>query len=139
VGTNGSQALEVTNLLPAGTTYKVVDEGNFSGTHDQASYYNFRLQENSTGQAQSYFLNVLQARDASGASVQVSLTQDATSWTITLDHPTLGHAVVVLNKGMASTGGSVGYAATGTPTTQTPLLDHVQSIQVTANGPVWGT
>ena len=46
--------------------------------------------------------------------------------------------MVVLNKGMASTGGSVGYAATGTPTTQTPLLDHVQSIQVTNDGPVWG-
>jgi hypothetical protein len=64
-------------------------------------------------------------------------TEDADSWTGTLDHPTLGHAVVVLNKGMASTGGAFGYSATGTPDLA-PLRDSVQPITVTNDGPVWG-
>ena len=53
--------------------------------------------------------------------------------TIQLDHPTLGHAVIELNKGLVSSGGAVGYSATGVPTNLTSLLDHVQSIQVTDN------
>jgi hypothetical protein len=45
--------------------------------------------------------------------------------------------VVVLNKGMASTGGAFGYSATGTPDLA-PLRDSVQPIAVTNDGPVWG-
>src|SRR5262249_29943182 len=118
--------------------FNIVNEQPSGGTA-QASYYQYRMEENSTGAAQNFLLNVLQARDASGANVVSSLTQDATSWTIQLDHPTLGHAVIVLNKGLTSTGGAVGYSATGVPTSLTPLLDHVQSMQVTDNGVTWGS
>ena len=71
-------------------------------------------------------------------SHSLTATQSGGTWTIQLDHPMLGHAVIVLNQGPASSGGAVGYSAGGVPTALTPLLDHVQAIQVTDNGPVWG-
>jgi hypothetical protein len=133
---NGDQALKVTSLL--GTPrWGVVDEGDFTGHHDVPSYYQYRLEENVSGAQQSYFLHVLQARGVGGADLAISLTEDAGSWTVTLDHPTLGHAVVVLNKGMASAGGAFGYSATDTPDVA-PLRESVQPITVTNDGPVWG-
>ena len=122
LGVNGTQALRVT-ALTGNPAFNIVNENT-----------QYRMEENSTGATQNYLINVLQARDASGANVVSSLTQDAPSWTIQLDHPTLGHAVIVLNKGAGSSGGAVGYSAGGVPTTLTPLLDHVQSIQVNDNG-----
>ncbi len=139
IGYSGDQALRLTTLVPSNPTFNVVDESNFSGSHDtDPAYYQYRLEETTSGSAQSYFLNVLQARDATGSNVASHMTQNATSWTITLDSPTLGHAQIVLNKGMDSQGGAVGFSATGTPTEFTPLLDHVQDMQVTDYGPVWG-
>jgi hypothetical protein len=139
IGYSGDQALRLTTLLPSNPSYNVVDEGAFNGQHDaDPAFYQYRLEANTSGSAQSYFLNVLQARDANGSNVVSHLTQNATSWTITLDNPALGHAQIILNKGMDSQGGAVGYSATGTPTEFTPLLDHVQGIQVTDYGPVWG-
>jgi hypothetical protein len=127
----------VTSLLAPSPQWNVVDEGDFTGHHDVPSYYQYRLEENVSGAQQSYFLHVLQARDAGGADLALNLTEDAASWTVTLDHPTLGHAVVVLNKGMASTGGAFGYSPTGTPDLGS-LRDSVQPITVTNDGPVWG-
>jgi hypothetical protein len=66
------------------------------------------------------------------------MTQNATSWTISLDSAALGHAVIVLQAGMTTNGGTIGYSATGVPTSSTSLLDHVQTIQVTNAGPIWG-
>jgi hypothetical protein len=140
VGVSGDQALSLTTLVPGNPNYNVVDESAFSGQHDpDPAFYQYRLEETTSGSAQSYFLNVLQARDAHGRDVVSHLSQDASSWTITLDDPSLGHAKIVLNKGMDSQGGAVGYSRTGTPTELTPLLDHVQAIQVTDQGPVWGS
>lgn len=137
VGSNGDQALRLTTLLPRAPRYEVIDEGAFEGQHDADSYYQYRLQIQDSGQRLSYFLNVLQGRDASGANVTASVTEDSTAWTIRLDHPTAGHAVIVLNKGSTSTGGRVGYSVTGVPTDLEPLLNRVQGIEVTDSGPVW--
>jgi hypothetical protein len=138
-GTSGNQVLRLTTLVPGNVNYNVVDESNFSGPHDpDPAFYQYRLEATTSGSAQSYFINVLQAHDTNGSNVVTHMTQDSTSWTITLDHPTLGHAEIVLNKGTFSTGGAVGYSTTGIPTQMTPLLDHVQDIQVTDSGPVWG-
>jgi hypothetical protein len=134
---NGTQALRLTSLLSPAPDFRVVDEGDFTGHHDDPAYYQFRLEENVSGTRDSYFLHVLQARDAGGADLALNLTEDATSWTVTLDHPTQGHATVVLNKGLDSLGGLVGYSATGTPDLG-PLRDSVEPIQVTDDGPAWG-
>lgn len=138
VAVNGDQALQVVTLLPKKPQYQVVDESQFEGRHLDASFYQYRLQVNDKGQKQSYFLHAIQAREAAGKDVQASLTENATSWTVRLDHPTLGHAVVEFTKGMDSKGGSIGYSAKGKPDKQQPLTDHVQEIQVGAEGPVWG-
>jgi PKD repeat protein len=136
---NGGQELRLTSLSPQQPAYNIVNEANFSGTLDTDTTYQYRLEETQSGQAQSYFINVLQAKGINDPNVTARLTDNGTSWTITLDSPALGHAVLVLNKGMTSAGGSIGYSATGAPTTLTPLIDHVQGIQVTDQGPVWGT
>jgi hypothetical protein len=134
---NGDQQLRVT-FLGQTPRFNIVDEGDFDGRHEDSSYYQYRLEASLAGQPQSYFLTVLQAKATKTDNVVSRMTQDANSWTITLDHPTLGHARIVLNKGMTSVGGAVGFSLTGTPTNLLPLLDHIQSIRVTDYGPVWG-
>jgi len=129
IGVNGNQELIDTSLT-AGATNSVVNEGPNG---------QYRFQETVTGAAQSYFLNVLQATSVGGPTVAVSMTQTNNSWTINLDSSTLGHAVVVLQAGMTTSGGSIGYSATSVPTSGTALLDHVQSITVTPTGPQWGS
>jgi hypothetical protein len=135
---NGTEALKMTSLLGANPQINVVDEGNFQGTHYQPSYYQYRVEETTSGTAQSYFLHALQMRSASAADVQIQTTETAASWTITLSDPTRGTAVVILNKGMVSSGGSVAYAASGPPGTPTQLRSSVEPITVTNSGPVWG-
>jgi hypothetical protein len=133
---NGDQVLRLTSL---GQTprFRVVNEGDFEGYHDASSFYQYRLEASLSGQAQSYFLNVLQFRDTHTANVVSHMTEDANTWTITLDHPTLGHAKIVLNKGMDSVGGALGFSLTGTPNNLVPLLDRIQGFRVTDYGPVW--
>jgi hypothetical protein len=135
---NGDQALRVITLAPKGCKRQVVDEGAFQGTHLAAPYYQFRLEESHTEPKQSYSLHVLQSRDAHGADIETKLTEDETSWKIQLDDPKKGHAVVEFFKGTTSKGGSVGFSANGPPTEMTQLLDHVQAIKVTDDGPIWG-
>jgi hypothetical protein len=136
---NGGQALRLTTLVPASPRYVTVNDGNYPGTNQSGypDWYQYRLEVNDSGAAQSYFLNVLQARDASGTNLTTSLVQDASSYQVTLTHPTLGTAIVKFQKGMVSTGGEFGYAATGTPTLA-GLAGSVQGITVTDSGPVWG-
>jgi hypothetical protein len=136
LATNGDQELRLTALGQA-PAFNVVDEGDFQGQHDEASFYQFRLEATVSGSADSYFLNVLQARNAGDPNIASSMTEDANSWTITLSDPIRGTAVINLNKGMESVGGSFGFSAKGEPV-MAPLTDHVQSIQVTDQGPVWG-
>src|SRR5207244_6436080 len=60
-GINGNEELKLTALTP-GVSFDVVDEGAFSGSHAAPSYYQYRLEENASGQAQTYLLNVMQAK-----------------------------------------------------------------------------
>jgi hypothetical protein len=134
---NGDQALQVATLVPGNCEYKVVDESKFEGRHGSPSFYQFRLEVNDRGQAQSYFLHVLHARDAKGADLEARLTDERDAWTVNLKHPTLGNARVVFKKGMDSSGGAFAYSATGVPTSPSPLRKDVQKISVPDNGPVW--
>jgi hypothetical protein len=136
---NGNQALRLTTLVPARPRNTIVNDGAFAGTDSSVrrDWYQYRLEVDDSGTAQSLFLTVLQARDAGGANVTANLTDNGASYQVSLSHPTLGSATVVFRKGMASTGGEIGYAASGTPVL-TSLTAVIQGISVTDSGPVWG-
>jgi hypothetical protein len=125
---NGDQALRLTTLVPAAPVYRVIDEGGPIGQ--------FRLELDGGGAAQSYFLNVLSARGAQDAEVSARVSETADGFEVTLSHPTKGSGKVLFKKGMASSGGAFGYAASGAPVTA-PLIDRVQGIQVGNDGPAW--
>jgi hypothetical protein len=131
VGTNGSQALEVNAVLPQSVTTRVVNEG---------AKGRFRLELETSGQTQTYFLTVLQARDASAPSLTVASSEDANSITLTLQHPSFGSAKIVFNKGASSNGGQFGYSPTQTmPASLSPLYTGVQAVSVTDNGISWAS
>jgi hypothetical protein len=122
---NGTQALRLTTLLPAAPTYTVITEGSHVGQ--------YRLQVDSPGAGQTYFLHVLQAKGASDPNVSASLVDGGSSYTVTLTHPTKGAVVVLLQKGMTSAGGSI------TMSGQTyALINGMQPMTVTSSGPAWG-
>ena len=132
MATAGNSVLRCTTILPAIPTTQVINEG----TVLRAELAQYRLEVTTSGTAQNYFLHVIQARDAAASDVTPILTEDATTYTLTLTRGT-ATARLVFQKGMASIGGTFGYAATGSPTLA-PLPTTVQSITVTDNGPVWG-
>lgn len=142
----GTQALRVTCLLPASASWVFTDEAlnqtdgstTAFGTETDPRYFNVSAQVDDTGAAQSYFLTVLQARDGSAADVTVSLTDNGTSWTLDVTHPTLGAARALFPKGMSPAGGSFGYDASGATPAVSPLPTAVQPCAVTDGGPVWG-
>lgn len=124
----GTQTAELITLLPAAPLFRVIHE-DVPGD-EQAGQY--RLELDSVGTADSYFLNVVTGYDAGEAALGANLVDNGASWTLTLSHPVRGDATVVLMKGMTSTGGSLTVGG-GT----TPLREDVQGISVTADRPVW--
>jgi len=133
---NGTQDLHVTTLLPASTdARRVVNEASCSGCDSMGLY---RMEEDTSGAPQSYFLHTLQARDSSAPNLTVSVvdsnpasTTDGT-FTVTL-HPGSGSdAVIVFVKGVTSSGGSITIGGLNSP-----FRSDVQSMTVTDSGPVW--
>jgi hypothetical protein len=120
---NGPQALRLTTLIPPKPRYQVVPEGGVG---------QFRLEINDSGSAQSYFLHVLQARDASRPNLIVSVDQNEKSSTVTLRDSTQEPVTLIFNKGMTSSGGSITVGGR-----EIPLYPHVQDVAVTDEGPVW--
>jgi methionine-rich copper-binding protein CopC len=131
--TNGGQELFLQTLSTAGShSYSVTDEGSMHGGPDVR-----RLQDNFTGSADNVLVHAITTGPAGSDPVSIAITgQTATTWTITVTSAN-GTAVLVLNQGTFSLGGSFGYAASGTPAPSL-LPNSVQSITVTSNGPVWG-
>jgi Secretion system C-terminal sorting domain len=128
--TIGNQVVRLTTLAPATPSYTVVNEEGPVGQ--------YRLQVTTSGVEQSYFINLLQGRDATGTNLTTSIAENTTSFVLTITHPTLGNATVTLQKGATSTGGSFGYSLTGSPSTVTPFSTEVANVVVTDDGPVWG-
>ena len=125
LGINGAQALRVSTLVPSAPVRHVVAEGGSIGQ--------YRLELETVGATQSYFINVLQARGVSEANVDASVVESANSYTVTLVRGS-ERAVITLQKGMTSIGGSISIASAAAQA----FTNSVQSIVVGDNGPVWG-
>lgn len=121
---SGDQALSLTVLLPATPAMQVVNEK----TSKSAGLEQFRLEVTSSGSAESYFLTVLQAKDAAAPALTPTVKDEGGMFTVTLNATTS----LVFTKGKASTGGSVKIGAT-----TKNLRADVQTVSVTDGGPWW--
>ena len=114
LGNGGLRLSALTPGLPSdGSGITIVNEGT-SGVGQ------YRMQEEISGSAVSYLINVL---DSSGQNVAATLVDNGNTFIITI-----GSYVIVLNKGISSVGGTINGNA---------LRNDVQGISVTDNGPVW--
>jgi hypothetical protein len=127
--TNGDQALQVMTLVPASVTPRVVNE--MGGVVGQ-----YRVEIDNSGATESHFLTVLHGRDMSASALQATVSDTGSAYQVTLTHPSRGSATVTFQKGMDSTGGAFGYAASGSPTAS-PLIDGKQVQRITDDGPIW--
>jgi hypothetical protein len=125
----GKQTMRVDTLVPTTATYRVVAEGG-SGQGQN------RIEVDTRDAAQSHMLHVVQAHDLGAAELKATAMETASGWQVRLVHPQKGTAVLGFEKGLASAGGSFGYAASGEPVAK-PLGAGVQAMTVTNNGPVW--
>jgi hypothetical protein len=126
--TDGDQALGLTTLLPAKPKYTVTDEGGV-GQH--------RLDIETSGEAESYFLNVLHAKDAGAPELDAKIDDHGSTFTVTLTHPTAGTAEIVLEKGEKTSGGTFAFTAPGGAKKTTPLRKDVERVEVGREGPFW--
>ncbi|MBV8206212.1 MAG: heparinase II/III family protein [Acidobacteria bacterium] len=122
---DGNQALRLSTLLPAQHSYRVVPEGGKFGQ--------YRLEVDGSGSANTYFLNVLQARDRSAADLQATLAETADEYVLTLLHPEKGKVTLTFRKGVSTpAGGSITVGGT-----TRKFLDREQKITVSEQGPAW--
>ena len=119
---NGNQVLRLNTVWPTNASYRLLNEGGAIGQ--------YRLEVDSSGSTQSYFLHTLQAKGAADPVLTPSVTDNGPSFTLTLDHPSRGTVTIVLQKGMSSNGGSVNGI---------PLFEGMQETSINENGPVWGS
>ncbi|UXI70059.1 hypothetical protein [Tahibacter amnicola] len=127
----GTQVSELRTLVPASPMYRLVNEDR-PGDEPAGQY---RLELDSSGTLESYFINVIHGRDSAEAAITATAVDNGMSWTVQLTHPTRGSATILLNKGMASQGGSVTING-GAPVA---LISGLQGISVTPAGPVWAS
>lgn len=130
--TSGSHTLHVKTVLPSSPTRRVIDETTTGGTRGQQ-----RLELESNGTAQQYFMHVLQARDSSGSDLTINYSKPSTTHILELTHATLGYARVEFADGMTSTGGGFAYSADSMPGSVTAFRSGVQTLTITADGPQW--
>lgn len=127
--TVGNQVGRLTTLVPSLPSYQTVNEGGNG---------QYRLQVSTSNQAQSYLLNVLQARDASEPNITASVIEDASAFHVTLTHPIKGNVAINFEKGASSQGGGFAFSSTTMPNNLIPFTDAVETVSVTDDGPVWG-
>jgi hypothetical protein len=127
--TIGDQISELVTLVPAAPTFRIINED--SAGNPAAGQ--FRVELDSVGAVESYFLNVVHGRDTGTQPLTAAVIDNGGSWTLQLSDPVGGTATINLFKGMTSTGGSIAIGG-GAPT---PLNERVQGIAVTAAGPIW--
>jgi hypothetical protein len=130
--TNGTQVLHTSILVPASPGRSaVINEGSPNGQ--------YRIEVETSGVAQSYFLTAHQARSTSDSNLTASVVDSnpgsptSGTFTVTL-HPAAGaDTIIVFNKGQTSSGGTIDIAGAGAAS----LGANVQGLTVGDTGPVW--
>ncbi len=129
---NRDQLVNLTTLLPADPVRRVIDENR----HEDDNSH--RVEIETSGALQSYFLHVVQARSADGdADLTFELTETETQYRLTLSHPSKGNAVLVFNKGVTNSGGEFAYSQLEVPSATTPFAQGVEEIIATNDGIIW--
>src|SRR5580658_4397745 len=131
---DGAQEALYTALVPSSPTINIVAENANSAT---AANWQYRIEANNAnpGNVVSYNIYTIQLGDAAGFSPlkpsivdSASGTPSSGTFTITID----ANDSLVVNKGIASSGGTI--TAAGTATT---LSTVVHGMAITSSGPVW--
>jgi hypothetical protein len=131
---DGSQEALYTALAPAARTINIVAENGNSAT---APNWQYRIEANNVnpGNVVSYNIYTIQLGDATGfAALKPSIVDSAPespangTFTITID----ANDSLIVNKGIASSGGTIKAAGTATM-----LSTIVHSMAITSSGPVW--
>jgi hypothetical protein len=126
--TNGAEALRMTMLEPSAPSIKVVTEG-------APGQYRIEATNGNPGNADSYLLTVLQAKDATAANISPAVVDSnpgsptSGTFTVTLD----ANHTIVFNKGTTSLGGTISINGT-----QTNFRTDVEPITVNTTGITWG-
>lgn len=125
----GGQTVRLHTLLPqAPDDVRVIDERG--GDDDSVGQY--RLEVDASGQAQSYFLNVLEVADAGDGMLSATLDTATTPWRLSISRAGGPSVVMEIEPGETSRGGAV--IVDGR---RVPLLERVQGSGVDENGPYW--
>jgi hypothetical protein len=127
---NGDEALHLVTVVPAEPVRRVVTEGGPVGQ--------YRLEIETQGSEHTWFLHVVQARGASEATVAVHLEETPEEFTLTVQHPQKGNARLVFGKHSLNRT-RLQFAQSHVPAEVSPLLNRVQDIRVTSDGPQWET
>jgi Fe-S cluster assembly iron-binding protein IscA len=131
---DGAQEALYTALAPASPTIAVVAENANGGT---AANWQYRIEANNAnpGNVVSYNIYTIQLGDASGFNAMTPGIADSSpgnptsgTFTITLD----ANDSIVINKGIASSGGTIKAAGT-----TKSLATGVQTMTITDSGPAW--
>jgi hypothetical protein len=126
---NGTQTTELITLVPAAPVYRVINEDR--PNDEQAGQ--FRLELDSIGSAESYFLQIVHGRDNGAPALLTNVTDNPGNWIIQIIGPNQQSATLTLDKGMTSSGGTIAINGGSTE----PLRANVQGISVTSERPVW--
>jgi len=124
--TSGTQQLLAHFLVPSAPTLSVVNEGS-------APVGQYRVEADTSGSALSYFVTALELGGPGSTALVATVAEASDGFTVTLKRGALS-AVVSLNKGAVSSGGTVSVNGAAAE----PLRTTVQPLAVTDCGPVWG-
>jgi len=131
---DGTQEALYTALLPAAPTINIVAE-NANGATAAGWQYRIEANNSNPGNVVSYNIYTIQLGDASGFSALTPAIVDSIpgspssgTFTITLD----ANDSLVINKGVASSGGTITAAGS-----TNALTTAVHSMAITDSGPVW--
>jgi hypothetical protein len=140
---NGEQTLNcwaLTTQAKNRPKLRVVNESARLNAFDAKTNYQYRLEELVDGSAESYLLNVLQARPTRDSQdVIVKLEQSESCFIVTIVHPLAGQAVIVFSKGMMSVGGAFGSSPKSevVPVAMDKFYSKIQRLEIRDIGPCW--
>jgi hypothetical protein len=121
----GDQAIRLTTLLPAAPAYRIVAEGGRVGQH--------RVEVEAGGHALTYFLHVVHARDQGDRDLELSVSDTAKGYAVTLRHPALGECSANFAKGASAGAGGVSCSSGGSG----EFSGGIQKMEVGPAGPRW--